>query len=134
MNQPNSNHRTCKFLFGDGKKFQSHFDQSESSRGIIGGGKKYKWDICQLESNKSAEKNISPYDIEPEEGVVSKTDQSDSSIHNNLKSGKTSLFPNLTQHKAALIPLILEKIPVKLIINKSFQMSKSEFNLPLKSH
>ena len=118
MNQSYSNSRVCKFVFGDGKKFQSPSDQSESSCGIcvisLEGRKKYEWDINQLELSKSAERNISPYDIEPQEGAVSKINQSDSSIRINIEFGKNSLSPTVTQHKASLIPLILELIPAKL--------------------
>ena len=134
MNQSYSNRRICKFVIGDGKKFQSHSDQSESSRGIcvisLGGGKKYERDINQLELSKYAERNVSPYDVEPQEGAVSKINQSDSSIRIDLDFGKTSLSPTLTQHKAALIPLILELILAKLINIIMFQMSNIEFNLP----
>ena len=132
MNQSYSNRRICKFVFGDGKKFQSHSDQSESSREIcvtsLGGGKKHEWDISQSESSKSAERNINPYDFEPQEGAIFNLNQSDNSIRFNLESGKIS--PTLTRHKAVLIRQILEKISVKLINNKNFQMSNSEFNLP----
>ena len=56
--------------------------------------------------------------------------QSDNSIRIKLESGKISLSPTLTRHKAVLIHQIPEVISVKLINNKIFQMSNSEFNLP----
>ena len=91
---------------------------------------KHERDVNQLESSKYAERNINPYDIERQEGAVSKINQSDSSNRNNLEFGKTSLSPKLTQYKAALISLILERIPAQLIDIKIFHVSNREFNLP----
>ena len=138
LDQSESSCGICVISLGGGRRYECDISQSESSK--FAESKKFaesgNFRIEQIHSEAAEDMSAilanqnRANDTKPQEGVVFKANQSESSIGTNSTFSKFSLSPTLIPWKIAQIPLISEIILDKLLNNKIFQMSNSEFNLP----